>query len=263
VQSAAFTPDGASLLSSGRDGTIRRWDLARGEGRVIGHVDGVAMRLALSPDGRTAVTSGQDRLARAWDLASGTSRVLGAHKSDAYYVFFLDPSRVLVASFDDAVVYDLAAGTTRALPLPEGFGGSIAGSADGRHVAFSVAERIALLDLGTGRTRELLGHDQPVQRVRFSPDGRRLVSGSVDGAVRIWDVATLALRAVHRHDGVVFDAAISADGRLVATASADRTGWVGAIDAASAFPDDPAAVRAALAAWTSAVVEPGQAPRSP
>lgn len=34
------------------------------------------------------------------------------------------------------------------------------------------------------------GHGRPVRSVEFSPDGRRVVSGSDDGTIRVWDVET-------------------------------------------------------------------------
>ena len=36
----------------------------------------------------------------------------------------------------------------------------------------------------------LIGHDGGVNTVAFSPDGKRIVSGSDDRLVKIWDVAT-------------------------------------------------------------------------
>ena len=40
------------------------------------------------------------------------------------------------------------------------------------------------------QVRTLAGHSGIVFSVAFSPDGTRLVSGSLDGFVKIWDVAT-------------------------------------------------------------------------
>jgi WD40 repeat protein len=39
-----------------------------------------------------------------------------------------------------------------------------------------------------GRLLQVFRHEARVNRVAFAPDGRRLVTGSKDGAARIWDL---------------------------------------------------------------------------
>ena len=84
------------------------------------------------------------------------------------------------------------------------------------------------------------GHTAPVVRVAFTPDGRRLLTGSVDKTVRVWDVATGRPGAVVRppvgpgRDGLVNALAVSPTGTLAAVAgygpTAGRRGRIYLID---------------------------------
>ena len=40
-------------------------------------------------------------------------------------------------------------------------------------------------------TLTLYGHSSPVRSVSFSPDGKRIVSGSNDKTVKVWDISSL------------------------------------------------------------------------
>src|SRR5262249_59379951 len=71
-------------------------------------------------------------------------------------------------------------------------------------------------------------HDDNATDVRFSPDGRWVLTASDDRTARVWDVVTGKPRfAVPlRHGHAVLRASFSPDGSRILTASADRTAGV-------------------------------------
>ena len=82
---------------------------------------------------------------------------------------------------------------------------------------------VSFLDVATGRvTPGIGGHTASVQDVRFSPDGRIVVSVSNDGAVIVWDPATAQpLERLIGHEVDVHGLALSRDGRTLFTSSLD------------------------------------------
>ncbi len=58
----------------------------------------------------------------------------------------------------------------------------------------------------------------------FSPDGRRILTGSLDRTVRIWDARTgLPITGLLAHRGEVLAMAFSPDGKTILTGCQDRT----------------------------------------
>jgi len=63
-----------------------------------------------------------------------------------------------------------------------------------------------------------------VTSVAFSPDSRRIVSGSSDHAVRIWDMETEKLVGLFRgHTDGITSITFSSDGRCIVSGSYDQT----------------------------------------
>jgi WD40 repeat protein len=72
--------------------------------------------------------------------------------------------------------------------------------------------------------RSLEGHTDWVRAMALSPDGRTIVSGSLDRTVKVWDAHDgRLLRSLEGHTAWVNAVALSADGRTIVSGSEDRT----------------------------------------
>ena len=69
------------------------------------------------------------------------------------------------------------------------------------------------------------GYQGSVTSIAFSPDGKRIVSGSDDKTIRLWDAETgESLRApLGKHQGGVMSVAFSPDGKHIVSGSYDNT----------------------------------------
>jgi len=73
-------------------------------------------------------------------------------------------------------------------------------------------------------TRSILTNDHIVWSVSFSPDGKRIVSGSVDDTLKVWDVETgQELLTLKGHSDYVMSVSFSPDGKRIVSGSGDNT----------------------------------------
>ncbi|EIW75845.1 WD40 repeat-like protein [Coniophora puteana RWD-64-598 SS2] len=63
-------------------------------------------------------------------------------------------------------------------------------SSDGTKFLSVVGETLEVWDTNTGELYQSIRHDQTVKTAAFSPDGTEIVSGTMEGDIRLWDVET-------------------------------------------------------------------------
>jgi hypothetical protein len=231
VRRAAFSPDGASIVTATSDRTVRVWNATSGEmlGELKGHSNTVNCA-AFSPNGARIVTASFDGTARVWNAVSGemVGELKGHSAPVSSATFSPDGGRVVTAFFDGtARVWNAASGeTVLTLKDPGGLVWSAAFSADGAQIVTASSDGARVWNAASGEMlRELKeGHGAPVTDAAFSPNGARIVTASFDGTARVWDAASgEMLRELKGHGSTVNSAAFSPNGARIVTASFDGT----------------------------------------
>jgi WD40 repeat protein len=247
VTGAAFTADGARLISVSTDGNLRIWSLTRGEsGAGTATTTSVSATLMLDVvDGRlrgvrgVAVSRAGTHLAtvtsdaiRLWDTTTGEQRLTLQHTGEVNSATFSPDARQIVSANADHTLTIWRLGSLdpssrltltghTAPPLHAVY------SADGTRIISGGADKTARVwDAATGALLyTLAGHDGSVSGVAFhaADDGGAILTGSVDGTARLWrDTTELGGRTFAGHSQVVAAAAFSPDGRRAATGGFDR-----------------------------------------
>jgi WD40 repeat protein/serine/threonine protein kinase len=228
---AAYSPDGARIVTASADKTARIWDARTGAQLAVlsGHDDRV-FTSAYSPDGARIVTASADKTARIWDARTGAQLAVLSGHGDVVYsaAYSRDGTRIVTASADNtARIWDARLG--KQLGVLSGDTDQVrcaAYSPDGTRIVTASFDKTARIwDARTGSELALLsGHGDVVFSAAYSPDGTRIVTASYDKTTRIWDARTGAQLAVLSGGGDrVYSAGYSPDGSRIVTASDDKT----------------------------------------
>jgi WD40 repeat protein len=208
VRSAAFSSDGAYVLTGSDDGTLKLWDVAttRLVRTFAGH-KGKVSAVALSRDGAYALSGSADKTIRLWEVATGRLiRTIYAHldaRSEVSSVVFSpDGKRLLSSGRDESAAKLWDAETGRLVRLFEHAKGSLrAGvtsavfSPDGTRMATGGAgEKIVnVWNPETGQLIQAFGEPPESTfgyqvKLAFSPDGARVLVAD-NKTIKVWDIA--------------------------------------------------------------------------
>jgi WD40 repeat protein len=99
----------------------------------------------------------------------------------------------------------------------------VAFSRAGKRIVTASAATAKIWDTGTGQLLlTLKGHRSAIQCFTFSPDSRRILTGSDDHTAKLWETATgRELLTLKLHQDGVMAARFSPDGQRIGTASYD------------------------------------------
>ena len=198
IHDVTYSPDGSRIVTGAHDGTATVWDARTGKRLFVlpnPRTGGGCLGVGFSPDGKKLATADGLARVRIWEL--GTPRLLRTiDATQPVCGVAWSPDGTLVGAGQYGA-YDFSSFATR------------------------------VWDVRTGRLVFRTSGLEAGSVLRFSRDGRYLVTPTSSGTAQIWEIASQRLVAtLTGHSGQVVAVAYSPDDRLVATGATDGTARV-------------------------------------
>ncbi len=239
VLSARFSPDGKQVVTSSRDRTARTWNANSGQPLKVldeGH-EFLATSAIFFRSGRQLLTAAGDNTVRKWDVAAGTQTILLRNTGRIGALALSKNEKWIVTGASGSAAQVFRAGDGELLqtlaPRQESERSSAVSA-----LAFSVDDDLLLVGDGHGRCRLWQredaadswkeralwhNHSRRITSAAFLPNGKRVLTASLDNSVAQWDVATGKEwpEGILKHPKGVTSLAILRDGERALTTCED------------------------------------------
>ncbi|CAH1966828.1 unnamed protein product [Acanthoscelides obtectus] len=222
VRVCRFSPDSAILVTGGDNGAVCVWDLVhRSLIKTLFEHEGTTQSLAFTPDSQYLVTACSLEVMKIWyvqdlidtttDTCTAIGRVDNAHDMG---VFCVDISNRVTFDEENPLIrrYKLAtSGNTNEIKIWE-----ITATSTLKHKT-NIAHQVTVQLSDT-----YSGHTSSLTCIKYSHNGRYLVSSGLDKLVKIWDQSGNCIATLEGHRRYVSCATISRDMSLIASGSNDK-----------------------------------------
>ena len=237
ITSITMSPDYKKILTTSYDSTARVFDL---RGRLLSEIRGhkaIIWTADFAPDGKTILTAGNDFNVMVWDSLGNEISTLRGHDFDVYCAKFSpDGTQIISSSGDNTARLWLIDGKEcKVLTIRENANFSVSlvnqavFSPDGKYILLAANDyrnknhRARLWDLDGNELITFSGHDDWINSVGFSADGKHIITSSRDKIVRVFALSGALEKELKGHSSNVWSASFKPDNQTIVTVGDDHT----------------------------------------
>lgn len=228
LQQLAWHPSGSRIFTSSYDGTAKAWDLRKPGDRTFDVAENGPWFAPVTPDGKYLVCAGSDRLLTVWDLNTATRfAVLDTFSNNAAIIS--SDGQFIAAAGHGRFVSGYQVAQKKKLFSSQGHTAAVYGMgySERLQMVASAGDRaVRVWNASTGELLQTLPTLSAVYAVQFSPDGRQLIAGCLNGKVKIYDTGRWQLTDSLQCGTSVTNLAIHNNGKYLATAGSGGQAFV-------------------------------------
>jgi len=193
IRAISFNSQGTRILSSSADSTVKIWNTSDSSRVWVKTHENSAWSTLLSiisRDGRYAVSAYYSIQIREIENGNLFREInLPERVWCRSLVFSNDGKRLITGTSDNKVIIWDWEKNEQLQTFSDNEVSSYAISIcpEDKVIAFGSNNRIILQNIGNEQSRLISGHERNINAVRFTPNGKALVSTSLDGSIRVWD----------------------------------------------------------------------------
>jgi WD40 repeat protein len=205
--------------------------MAEGLPVILHEVDDVAF----SANGKFAAAAGSLGI-EIWDVENKTVRILPLSKGKYFWSLKFSPDGSIFSADVEGNLwqFDVRKNTGNVLAKGKGIVYDIAVANSGSQVAFTISsatspgewERatwdLILYDVTEHKSRKIVSHGNRVFSVAFDPSGKTLVTGSMDGIVRVGPITDDPPHVLFGSERAVWEVAVDPAGKWIASAERQK-----------------------------------------
>ena len=224
AETVAFGPSGKRIVAGAADGTVRFWNLKTRQSVGVplkGHT-GSVLSVTVSSDGKRIASCDRNGSLRLWHVEGGAATGISIKPHDNMWKVAFSPLGNFFVTIDNhfvgrwEVTSGLGSRRLAALPTLSSDAGLIVDLQD----TVFVVEHV---ESGVVRTVPI-NPAFSVSSVAISRDGKRIVTGGLDGTVQLWDgVIGSGYTPWTGHENIVTNIAVSPNGTRIVTSDSSGT----------------------------------------
>jgi WD40 repeat protein len=240
IVKVSFSPDDNLIALIGSDNRVH---LLNSDGKHIAALSSQLKQISevvFSPDSKLLAAIGSDTLISLYRNDGSLVKTLVGHTNSLENVRFTPDSQVLISinsasqnsreaqsstinlwrSQDGNLIKTIPVYNFRGITLsPDG---NVIASLNDDSIPYSRTKTVQLLNID-GTVRAILsGHQDFITSLSFSPDGKRIITGSRDQTIRLWNTDGTLIKVIQKHNATITSLDFSPDGQTFASVSADN-----------------------------------------